>query len=43
MYMEGSSRGNHFNCVITVVEKLFEIVKPDYAFFGERLSTIKNC
>tara|TARA_B100000287_G_scaffold257249_1_gene241841 strand:+ start:2877 stop:3713 length:837 start_codon:yes stop_codon:yes gene_type:complete len=34
--MEGKSRSNHFNGVATIVEKLFTIFKPDFAFFGEK-------
>jgi len=34
--MEGESRENHFNGVATIIEKLFKIFKPDFAYFGEK-------
>jgi len=34
--MEGEYRVNHFNGVATIVEKLFKIFKPNFAFFGEK-------
>jgi pantoate--beta-alanine ligase len=35
-YLEGKCRPNHFNGVAMIIEKLFKLIRPTHAFFGEK-------
>ena len=35
-YMEGKYRSGHFNGMATIVEKLFNLIKPTRAYFGQK-------
>lgn len=35
-FMDGSSRPGFFEGIVLVVNKLFNIIKPDFAFFGQK-------
>lgn len=35
-YMEGAQRRGHFNGVATIIKKMFEVVSPEKAFFGQK-------
>lgn len=37
--MEGAHRPGHFNGVAQVVSRLFDIVKPNRAYFGKRITS----
>ena len=43
----GKTRPTHFDGVVTIVRKLFEVLNPDYAVFGlkdyQQFLIIKNC
>ena len=34
--LEGATRVGHFNGVLTIVNKFFNIINPDYAYFGKK-------
>ena len=46
LFLEGEYRPGHFNGMVSVVDKLFQTIEPDYAYFGEKdlqqLCIIKN-